>query len=128
MQTLKKLTLLSLVAASLSGSLSSCATVFGGHITQAQKHTPLPGEPKRELRVGALVADVLLFWPSLGIDFATSAIYKPQPSSVVAPATSAQPAPVKAELQPQPAQATTPPARAAKPASPSAHPVAKTRR
>lgn len=59
-------------------SLSSCATLFGGKVTEYQKTKPAPGEPKRELRIGALVADVLLFLPSLAVDFATGAIYKPK--------------------------------------------------
>ncbi len=78
MKTLKKLSLLALASLTLSGSLSSCATVFGGHITAHQKRKPLPGEPQRDIRAGALVADVLLFWPGAVVDFATGAIYKPQ--------------------------------------------------
>jgi len=56
---------------------SSCATVFGGRITSCQKQKPAPGQPQREVRVGAMVADILLFWPGLIVDFATGAIYKP---------------------------------------------------
>ena len=59
-------------------SMSSCATLFGGRVTEYQKTRPAPGQPQREIRIGALVADVLLFWPSLAVDFATGAIYKPQ--------------------------------------------------
>lgn len=59
-------------------TLSSCATLFGGKVTEYQKTRPAPGEPQRELRIGALVADLLLFWPSLAVDFATGAIYKPK--------------------------------------------------
>ncbi|RDC63554.1 hypothetical protein [Adhaeribacter pallidiroseus] len=62
----------------LTVSMSSCATLFGGRVTDYQKTRPAAGEPQREIRVGALVADVLLFWPSLAVDFATGAIYKPQ--------------------------------------------------
>lgn len=58
--------------------MSSCATLFGGQVTEYQKTRPAAGEPQREIRVGALVANVLLFWPSLAVDFATGAIYKPQ--------------------------------------------------
>jgi len=57
--------------------LSSCATVLGGKVTQYQKTKPGPGEPQREVRVVALIADVLLFWPGTIVDFATGAIYKP---------------------------------------------------
>ncbi|MDQ4139720.1 MAG: hypothetical protein M3142_04280 [Bacteroidota bacterium] len=67
-----------LVACSM---LSSCATLFGGKITEYQKTRPAPGEPQRELRIGAFIADLLIFWPSLAIDFATGAIYKPKPSA-----------------------------------------------
>lgn len=60
-------------------SMSSCATLLGGQITDAQKSKPAPGQPKREIRVGALVADIVI---GLGIgaviDFATGAIYKPE--------------------------------------------------
>lgn len=62
----------------LTISMSSCATLFGGRVTEYQKTTPAAGEPRRELRIGALAADVILFWPSLAVDFATGAIYKPQ--------------------------------------------------
>ena len=78
MKTLKKLSLLALASITLSGSLSSCATILGGQITAHQQRKPLPGEPQRAVRVGALVADVVLFWPGAVIDFATGAIYKPQ--------------------------------------------------
>ena len=57
---------------------SSCATVFGGKVTQYQKTKPGPGEQQREIRVGALIADILLFWPGSIVDFATGAIYKPE--------------------------------------------------
>ncbi|GAB3794817.1 hypothetical protein GCM10028819_09690 [Spirosoma humi] len=79
MKTPKKFILLALATITLSGSLSSCATVFGGRVTEHQKRKPLLGEPQREIRIGALIADVLLFWPGAAIDFATGAIYKPKP-------------------------------------------------
>ena len=59
---------------------SSCATVFGGKITDYQKTKPQQGEKQREIRVGALIAGIVLFWPGAIIDFATGAIYKPEPS------------------------------------------------
>jgi len=62
----------------LAASVTSCATVFGGKVTTFQKTKPGPGEPQREVRVGALIADILLFWPGAVIDFATGAIYKPE--------------------------------------------------
>jgi len=67
----------------IATSLTSCATIFGGHVTDAQKRKPMPGEMKRQVRVGALIADILLFpLLSLPVDFATGAIYKPGPASV----------------------------------------------
>lgn len=59
----------------------SCATVFGGATNTYQRTKPLPGQEQRRLRVGAFVADILLFWPGLIVDFATCAIYKPTPAT-----------------------------------------------
>lgn len=58
-------------------SMSSCATIFGGKVTQYQKTKPANGQ-QREVRTGALVADIILFWPGTIVDFATGAIYKPE--------------------------------------------------
>jgi hypothetical protein len=58
-------------------TLSSCATVFGGKVSQCQRTKPAAGKPARAIRAGALIADVLLFWPGIIVDFATGAIYKP---------------------------------------------------
>lgn len=58
-------------------TLSSCATVFGGRISECQRTKPNKRQPTRELRGGALIADILLFWPGTIVDFATGAIYKP---------------------------------------------------
>ena len=58
-------------------ALSSCATVFGGSVSNYQKTKPNEGQPSREVRTGALVADILLFWPGAVVDFATGAIYRP---------------------------------------------------
>ncbi|UOG76446.1 hypothetical protein MTX78_07555 [Hymenobacter tibetensis] len=93
MKTFKKLVLSVAAASVLTSSLSSCATLFGGRVTAYQKTTPAPGQPSREIRVGALVADLLLFWPSLAVDFATSAIYKPQPRAAAPAAPTAAVAP-----------------------------------
>jgi hypothetical protein len=57
--------------------LSSCATVFGGRVTSCQRTKPATGQPAREVRAGALIADILLFWPGTIVDFATGAIYRP---------------------------------------------------
>jgi hypothetical protein len=59
--------------------LQSCATVFGGRVNSYQRTKPLPGQEQRRMRVGAFIADILLFWPGLIVDFATAAIYKPTP-------------------------------------------------
>lgn len=61
----------------IAATLSSCATVFGGKVSECQRTKPAEGQPAREIRAGALVADILLFWPSAIVDFATGAIYKP---------------------------------------------------
>jgi hypothetical protein len=74
---MKKIFVKSILVISIISSLSSCATVFGGRITASQKRTPYRGQPAREIRVGALIADLLLFWPGTIVDFATGAIYKP---------------------------------------------------
>ncbi len=59
-------------------SMSSCATIFGGPVTEYQRTKPGPGEPQRKVRAGALIADIILFWPGAIVDFATGAIYKPE--------------------------------------------------
>lgn len=85
----------------IASSLSSCATILGGRITDYQRTKPLPGQPQREVRVGALVADIFLVGLlGVGIDFATGAIYRPQPS--IQPAAPSAPAAAPA---PTPAQA-----------------------
>ncbi len=61
----------------IAAMLSSCATVFGGKVSECQRTKPAEGQPSREIRAGALVADILLFWPGAIVDFATGAIYKP---------------------------------------------------
>jgi len=61
--------------------LSGCATVFGGKVTTAQRTKPKEGEAKRQVRPVAVIADALLFWPGLIVDFATGAIYKPAPKT-----------------------------------------------
>ena len=75
---MKKSLTRSLLAIAILASMSSCATVFGGRVTEYQRTRPAPGQPQREVRVGALIADVILFWPGAIIDFATGAIYRPQ--------------------------------------------------
>lgn len=58
-------------------TISSCATVFGGKITVHQKTKPAAGEQRRNIRVVALVANIILFPLGTIVDFATGAIYKP---------------------------------------------------
>jgi len=73
-----KKTVLQFVAIVLiAASLSSCATVFGGRVSECQRTKPAAGQPARAIRAGALIADVLLFWPGVIVDFATGAIYQP---------------------------------------------------
>ena len=74
MKKMKNVVVIGLVAL----MLSSCATVFGGPVTAHQKTKPAAGEQQREIRVVALVADILLFLPGTIVDFATGAIYKPK--------------------------------------------------
>ncbi|MEO5905463.1 MAG: hypothetical protein ABIQ11_01965 [Saprospiraceae bacterium] len=57
--------------------ITSCATVFGGKVSDCQRTKPAEGEPAREIRAVALIADILLFWPGVVVDFLTGAIYKP---------------------------------------------------
>lgn len=81
MKSLRQITLLALATLLLAGSLTSCATVFGGRVTESQKRRPAPGEQRRQVRAGTLIADILLFpLVSIPVDFATGAIYKPQPA------------------------------------------------
>lgn len=58
--------------------LSSCATVLGGQKTDHQAHKPQSGEPKRQLRIGFIIADLVLCPPCLIVDFVTKKIYKPE--------------------------------------------------
>ncbi len=71
---MKKLIVLCIAA---SMTLTSCATIFGGHISECQKTKPTAGQPSRPVRVGALILDILIFWPGAVVDFADNAIYKP---------------------------------------------------
>ncbi|MBG6235860.1 hypothetical protein IWX76_002441 [Pedobacter sp. CAN_A7] len=80
---MKKIILQALVVTIMISSLSSCATVFGGKVTQAQRTPPKAGEPTRPIRAVALIADIVLFWPGLIVDFATGAIYKPEGNGTV---------------------------------------------
>jgi predicted small secreted protein len=73
-----KKTILNFIAITIiTMSLTSCATVFGGKVSDCQRTKPVAGEPSRKVRAGALIANIVLFWPGLIVDFATGAIYKP---------------------------------------------------
>jgi hypothetical protein len=74
MRKIIKTTIVCLLALSMTG----CATVFGGRVSEYQKTKPLPGQPQREVRVLALIADIILFLPGTIVDFATGAIYRPK--------------------------------------------------
>jgi|LakMenEpi03Aug12_release.lakeMendotaPanAssembly.Ray.scaffolds.fasta_scaffold862791_2 hypothetical protein len=74
---MKKIILRQFLILAILASMSSCATVFGGRVTQYQKRKPMGGQ-HRQVRTGALIADILLFWPGTIVDFATGAIYKPR--------------------------------------------------
>lgn len=72
-KTLLRISAIVLIAA----TLSSCATVFGGRVSDCQRTKPAPGQPARAVRAGALIADIVLFWPGTIVDFVTGAIYRP---------------------------------------------------
>lgn len=74
MKKIFKITLICLLALSMTG----CATILGGPVSQHQKTKPAPGQPQREVRVLALIADIILFLPGTIVDFATGAIYRPR--------------------------------------------------
>lgn len=75
MKKIKCFSLVLVVAACMF--CSSCATVFGGSITECQRTRPGMNQPSRAIRPVALIADIFLFWPGLIIDFADCAIYQP---------------------------------------------------
>lgn len=58
-------------------TFSSCATVFGGRVSECQRTKPAPGQPQRQVRPVPLIADILIGVIWLIPDFATGAIYKP---------------------------------------------------
>ena len=65
----------------LAINMLSCATIRDGHVTTYQRTKPKAGEPQREVKIGALVWDIII-WGGAGliVDFATGAIYKPSTS------------------------------------------------
>jgi hypothetical protein len=79
---MKKNTINTLATLLIVCLFSSCATVFGGKVTVAQRTKPAAGEPSRSIRPVAMIADIILFWPGLIVDFATGAIYRPEGNGV----------------------------------------------
>lgn len=68
-----------IIIAAIAGLMfTSCATIFGGHITEYQKTKPSSGQTQRSIRGVALIADIITFPLGLVVDFATGAIYKPR--------------------------------------------------
>ena len=79
---MKKRIFNALAILTIAALLSSCATILGGQVSDCQRTRPAAGQPAREIRGAALIADILLFWPGAVIDFATGAIYRPCNTSV----------------------------------------------
>ena len=59
-------------------TMLSCATAFGGTVTAYQRTKPKAGEPSRQIRVAALMGDILLGPVAVIVDFVTGAIYVPE--------------------------------------------------
>lgn len=72
-----KKTLFILALSGILLSQTSCATIWGGKISECQKTKPAPGKPKRQIRPVPLVLDVCTGLVWVAVDFATGAIYKP---------------------------------------------------
>jgi hypothetical protein len=72
---MRKILLVSLLILSVV-SMTSCATIFGGTIDSCQVNRLGWGQPRRKIRIFALVGDLVVI-PGLIIDFADCAIYKP---------------------------------------------------
>jgi hypothetical protein len=66
----------------LALNMTSCATIFGGRVTESQRTKPKAGEPSRKIRTYALLGDIF-FWGCVGliVDFATNSIYKKNDNS-----------------------------------------------
>ena len=61
----------------LAMSLSGCATILGGPITEQQTRKPHKNQRKRDMRVGFFALDIVFGIVPLFVDMATGAIYKP---------------------------------------------------
>jgi hypothetical protein len=64
-------------AAIVAIAFSSCATILGGRIDSCQSTPPSKSGNPRQVRAGYLIADVIFGLVPLGVDFLTTAIYKP---------------------------------------------------
>jgi len=51
--------------------------MLGDKISDCERIKAVSGEPSKELRVGAMIPDILHFWSGKMVDFATGAIYNP---------------------------------------------------
>jgi len=70
--------LLVVLLATITLSSSSCATIFGGKVSDYQRTKPAQGQPARKLRVVAFLGDVCFGLVPVIVDFATGAIYRPE--------------------------------------------------
>jgi hypothetical protein len=57
--------------------LSSCATIFGGHISDCQKNKKISKASIDDIRMLPFILDICTGVIWLAVDFATGAIYKP---------------------------------------------------
>lgn len=58
--------------------MKGCATILSEPVSQYQKTKPAPGQQQRDVRVLALIANILLFLTGTIVDFTTGAIYMPK--------------------------------------------------
>ena len=70
--------LLVVLLASFTLFSSSCATIFGGKVSDYQRTKPAQGQPARKIRVVAFLGDVCFGLVPLIVDVATGAIYRPE--------------------------------------------------
>ena len=70
--------LLVVLLATITLLSSSCATIFGGKVSDYQRTKPAQGQPARKLRVVAFLGDVCFGLVPVIVDFATGAIYRPE--------------------------------------------------
>jgi uncharacterized protein YceK len=77
MNKTKSLAFALLVAMSMSG----CATILGGPISDQQTRKPRSNQRKRDMRVGYFALDIICGVVPLFVDMATGAIYKPPRNS-----------------------------------------------